>query len=336
MNSHLNGIDYFLPSAVLTNAEIDAEFPDWKIDKVAAKTGILERRIADSEEFTSTLAVNAARRLFASKAIHPDVIEYLIVCTQTPDYFLPTTACLVQDELGLRTEIGAVDVNLGCSGYIYSLGLAKGLIESGQVANVLVITAETHSKLANPSDKSTRPIFGDAATATLVTGGAGSSQLSGFTYGTDGRGGPSLVIPNGGLRPGASYSPRSPVSVRGLETNGYDMYMDGMEIFNFTLRVVPDCVAQVLDRTGLALEEIDYFVFHQANGYLIEHLRKKLGIDKSKFAIEIADVGNTGSSTIPIALARASAGEKIRKGSKIMILGFGVGLSWGGAVIEWS
>lgn len=336
MSSRLSGIDYYLPSMVLTNAEIDEEFPDWKIDKVAAKTGIMTRHVAATEEFTSSLAVNAALRLFASQGIDPKSVDYLILCTQTPDFFLPTTACLVQNELGLRTEIGAVDVNLGCSGYIYSLGMAKGLIESDQVKNVLVITAETHSKLANPTDKSTRPIFGDAATATFVEGDAPSSRLTGFTYGSDGLGGPSWVIPNGGLRPGGPYSPRSPAATRGLETNGYDMYMDGMEIFNFTLRVVPDCVAQILDRTGSTLEGIDYFVFHQANGSLIEHLRKKLGIDKSKFAVEVADVGNTGSSTIPIALARASAENKIRKGSRVMILGFGVGLSWGGAVIEWS
>ncbi|TFD57537.1 3-oxoacyl-ACP synthase III family protein [Cryobacterium sp. Hh38] len=336
MSAHLRGIEYYLPSKVVTNAEIDAEFPDWKIDRVAAKTGIMTRHVAGPEEFTSTLAVNAARNLFTSQGVDPKSIDYLILCTQTPDFFLPTTACLVQDSLGLRTEIGAVDVNLGCSGYIYSLGMAKGLIESNQVKNALVITAETHSKLANPTDKSTRPIFGDAATATLVGGDMPSSRLTGFTYGSDGLGGPSLVIPNGSLRRGDQYSPRSNAATRGLETNGYDMYMDGMEIFNFTLRVVPDCVAQILDRTGLTLDQIDYFVFHQANGYLIEHLRKKLGIDESKFAVELSDVGNTGSSTIPIALARAQSEGKIREGSRIMILGFGVGLSWGGAVIEWS
>ncbi len=296
----------------------------------------MTRHVAGTEEFTSSLAVKAALQLFASQSIDPKSIDYLILCTQSPDFFLPSTACLVQDELGLRTEIGAVDVNLGCSGYIYSLGMAKGLIESNQVKNVLVITAETHSKLANPNDKSTRPIFGDAAAATLIEGTAVSTRLTGFTYGSDGLGGPSLVIPNGSLRAGGSYSPRSSPTARGLETNGYDMYMDGLEIFNFTLRVVPDCVAQILDRTALTLDEIDYFVFHQANGYLIEHLRKKLGIDKSKFAVEIADLGNTGSSSIPIALARASGENKIRKGSKVMILGFGVGLSWGGAVLEWS
>jgi 3-oxoacyl-[acyl-carrier-protein] synthase-3 len=262
-------------------------------------------------------------------------VDYLIVCTQSPDFFMPTTACLVQDALGIPTDSGALDVRLGCSGYVYSLGLAKGLIETGQARSVLVITAETHTKLANPADKSTRPIFGDGAAATLVVD-HDTGSLHSFVYGTDGSGGKHLVVPNGGMRRASdSYSPRSSPQDRGLNSNGYDMYMDGAEIFNFTLRVVPGCVDEILAKANLNFDEVDLFVFHQANRFLIEHLRKKLGIPAEKFVHALENYGNTGSSTIPIALADAESAGQLRPGMKVLIVGFGVGLSWGGAILEW-
>ena len=235
----------------------------------------------------------------------------------------------------MRLDVGAVDITLGCSGFVYALGLAKGLIESGQVRNVLVITAETHSKFANPNDKATRPIFGDGAAATLVVGDPIHDGLTGFTLRTDGSGGPGLVVPKGGLRSGDDFSPSSSIALRGLESNGYDMYMDGLEIFNFTIRVVPDCVQDVLKKTGLRKTDVDLFIFHQANGYLIEHLRKKLDIPEEKFMVALADYGNTGSSTIPIALADALDAGRVRSGDKVMLVGFGVGLSWGGVLVTW-
>ena len=335
MKARIAAMDYALPQMVLTNEQLAHDHPDWKVEKLSAKIGINTRRVAAEDEYTSGLAVRAASKLFYSHEIDATDIDYLILCTQSPDYFLPTTACIVQAQIGMRLDVGALDITLGCSGFIYALGLAKGLIESGQVRNVLVITAETHSKFANPDDKSTRPIFGDGATATLVVADPIHDGLKGLTLGTDGGGGMGLVVPNGGLRNAEAFSPNSSVEARGLQSNGYDMYMDGLAIFNFTIRVVPGCVDEVLRKADLTRSDVDLFVFHQANGYLIEHLRKKLEIPAEKFVVSMEDYGNTGSSTIPIALTDAVAAGRVNKGDKIMLVGFGVGLSWGGVLVTW-
>lgn len=334
-NARIAGVDYWLPAGEFTNEDINRLFPQWTVDKIAKKTGISTRHIAAEDEYTSTLAVNAAKRLFQKYNIDPSNIEFIVLCTQTPDFYMPTTAALIQDLLSIPTTSGALDVNLGCSGYIYGLGLAKGLIESGQVSNVLVITADTYSKLLNPEDKSVRTIFGDGASATLVKGDATISSINAITYGTDGSGGEYLMVPRGGLRPGTDILPASMPEQRGLDSNGFDLYMNGPEIFNFTLRVIPDTIESVLYKADLSIQEVDLFVFHQANSYILEHLRKKLEIPSSKFFVYIKDCGNTVSSSIPIALSEAEASGELRRGMKVLLLGFGVGLSWGGLVLTW-
>lgn len=335
MRARIQAVDYYLPEGKLSNEDLSREFPEWTVDKIASKTGILNRSIAGENEYSSDLATAAAKRLFAQHGIGPATVEYLIVCTQSPDYYLPTTATLVQDRLGLSTQIGAADVTLGCSGYVYALGLAKGLIESGQVSNVLVVTADTYSKFINPRDKSVRTIFGDGASASFVVGTDGPEALYAFTYGTDGSGGKNLIVPSGGLRPGADIAPKSSVDSRKLAPSGYDLFMDGPEIFNFTLAVVPQSVDAVLAKARLSLDDVDLFVFHQANRFMLEHLRKKLGIEPERFFISLENSGNTVSSTIPIALTEAVRQGVLTEGMKVMLLGFGVGLSWGGVLVNW-
>lgn len=335
MSARISAIEYHLPAAVLDNEALSAEFPEWSVEKISAKTGIDRRHIADADEFSSDLAVAAGRKLLDTRGIDPAAIDYLIVCTQSPDYYLPSTACVVQDALGLPTSIGATDITLGCSGYVYALGLAKGLIESGQVANVLVITADTYSKFINPADKSVRTIFGDGAAATLVTGDGDADAMTAFTYGTDGAGAKSLIVPHGGLRDGVALQPKADTGARAMEPSGHDLYMDGPDIFNFTLAVVPDSVEQILSKAGLAQDDVDLFVFHQANAFMLEHLRKKLKVPAEKFFVSLGESGNTVSSTIPIALADAERTGALRPGMKVMLLGFGVGLSWGGLVATW-
>ena len=335
MNARIVAVDYALPSSALTDETLAEQHPEWNVARLSKSTGIQNRWVAGPDEFSSDLAVKAALKLFARHSIDPMRIDYLILCTQTPDFPLPTTACIVQAQIGLRQDVGAVDITLGCSGYIYGLGLAKGLIESGQVQNVLIITVDTMSKLANANDKSTRPIFGDGAAATLVVGDSDHDGLTGFALRTDGSGGQHLVVPNGGLGDGNRFSAKSSPALRDLESNGFDLYMDGVEIFNFTLRVVPQCVADVLAGAGLEQDEIDLFVFHQANGFLIEHLRKRLGIPVEKFVVAMADYGNTSSSSIPIALVDAVEAGRVNSGDNVMLVGFGVGLSWGGVVVKW-
>lgn len=333
--ARISAIDYYLPETELTNEELSGQFPEWTVAKIAAKTGIQKRHVVGVNEFASDLAVKAAQKLFMNQAIVPEVIDFLILCTQSPDYFMPSTAAAVQHRLGLRQGIGATDMNLGCSGYVYALGLAKGLIESGLAGNVLVITTDTYSRYVNPGDKSVRTLFGDGASASLVTGVEDHEHLLAFTYGTDGSGANALIVPNGGLRSGGDIAPNASVETRGLESNGYDLYMDGPAIFNFTLDVVPSSVKSILRKANLALGDVDLFVFHQANAYMLEHLRKKLGIDPDRFFVSLAESGNTVSSTIPIALAEAERQGALTLGMKVMLLGFGVGLSWGGLIVEW-
>lgn len=335
MKARVSAVAYALPTGQLSNEQLVQEHPDWNVAKLSKSIGIRNRWVTGPEEFSSHLAVKAAQKLFELHSIDPASIDYLILCTQTPDFPLPTTACIVQPQIGLRNDAGALDITLGCSGYIYGLALAKGLIESGQVRNVLLITVDTVSKLANDQDKSTRPIFGDGAAATLVVGDENHDGLEGFVLRTDGSGGAHLVVPNGGLRRGDEFSPASAVSERELESNGFDLYMDGLEIFNFTLRVVPECVDDVLESAGLAKDDVDLFIFHQANGFLIEHLRKKLEIPVERFVVALEDYGNTSSASIPIALADAVADGRVVPGSRIMLVGFGVGLSWGGVLVTW-
>ncbi|MDQ7878765.1 ketoacyl-ACP synthase III [Microbacterium sp. QXD-8] len=335
MSARIAAVDYFLPPAVLTNEDLAAQFPEWSVEKIAAKTGIDRRHISGPDEFSSDLATAAGEALFANHGIDPHSIEYLIVCTQSPDYYLPSTACLVQERLGLPTTTGATDITLGCSGYIYALGLAKGLIESGQVSNVLVITADTYTKFINPEDKSVRTIFGDGAAATLVTDAGEATAITGITYGTNGAGAKSLIVPQGGLRPGEALQPKSDARARSLEPTGYDLYMDGPDIFNFTLEVVPASVDAILRKSSLTADDIDLYVFHQANAFMLEHLRKKLGVPSEKFFVALEGFGNTVSSTIPIALTEAVRQGALRDGMKVMLLGFGVGLSWGGLVVTW-
>ncbi|MCZ4300530.1 3-oxoacyl-ACP synthase III family protein [Microbacterium oxydans] len=335
MGARIAAVDYYLPETVLSNEDLSREFPEWSVEKISGKTGIDRRHIAGGDEFSSDLAISAARRLFAREGIDPQTIDYVILCTQSPDYYLPSTACIVQNALGIPTSAGATDITLGCSGYVYALGLAKGLIESGQASNVLVVTADTYTKFINPADKSVRTIFGDGAAATLVTADGLDSALTAFTYGTDGAGGKSLIVPNGGLRAGAALQPKADTATRELVESGYDLYMDGPDIFNFTLRVVPETVVEILAKAELEQDDIDLFVFHQANAFMLEHLRKKLKVSADRFFVSLAESGNTVSSTIPIALADAERQGKLVSGMRVMLLGFGVGLSWGGLVATW-
>jgi 3-oxoacyl-[acyl-carrier-protein] synthase-3 len=338
MHAQLTAIEYYLPENVLTTADLSAEFPEWSVEKIDSKTGIQERHIAAADECASDLAVKAAQKLFESGACAPADIDYLLLCTQSPDYFLPTTACLLQDRLGLPTTAGAIDFNLGCSGFVYGLGLAQGLIASSQAARVLLITAETYSKFIHPKDKSVRTIFGDAAAAVLLSAVNAETPLIGpFVYGTDGRGGENLMVKTGAAR--AARTPDSAVTVEDVSGNlrsADTLFMDGAEIFTFTLSAVPASVDALLKKSNHVLEEIDLFVFHQANKYMLDHLRKKLKVPPEKFCIAMAHCGNTVSSTIPIALKDAAEQGRLKPGSLVMLVGFGVGYSWGATLLRWA
>lgn len=333
----IRAIEYHLPDTVITSDRLAREFPEWSVQKIEEKTGISERHVVGTSECASDLAVEAAKKLFASGRCSPNSIDYLLLCTQSPDYFLPTTACLIQDRLKIPTKVGALDFNLGCSGFVYGLGLAQGLIETGQAESVLLLTAETYSKFIHPKDKSVRTLFGDAATATLIQAMESECRLLGpYQYGTDGSGGPNLIVPAGGMR--HPKGPSDAVALQDEEGNWRaeeNLHMNGPEIFNFTLRMVPKCVDDLLAKASAAVADIDYFVFHQANKFMLEHLRKRLKIPPENFPMEFRACGNTVSSTIPIVLAKMLEGGKLHSGQRLMLVGFGVGYSWGSMIVRW-
>lgn len=331
-SAFIRGISYYLPSQVLSNEMLTEEFPEWSVEKIAAKTGIKKRHIAAPNETAGDMAVLAGQQLMKEFDVSPETFDYLLLCTQSPDYFLPTTACSVHDHLGLKSSAGAVDFNLGCSGYVYGLGLAKGLIAAGIAENILFITSETYSKYLAPEDKTTRTIFGDAAAATWVST-EGDAKIGEMTVGTNGAGGKHLIVQSGSSR-NPTQRQENPLNQRVSTPETEYLTMNGVDVFNFTLETIPPMVQSLLTETNRTVDDIDLFVFHQANTFMLNTLRKLSGIPKDKMVISLEKVGNTVSSSIPIALRDLLDQNRIEPGMALMLAGFGVGLSWGGTVIE--
>lgn len=332
MKAYIKAISYYLPQTIVTNEDIVKDFPEWSVEKIASKIGIAQRHVAAGEETALDMAVKAAEKLFEQEEGTKEIIDYILFCTQSPDYILPTSACIIQERLGLSTDMGAIDFNLGCSGYVYGLSLAKGLICAGIAKNILLLTGETYNKHIHLRDKSNRTIFGDAATATLVSD-SGIAEIGNFSLGTDGKGAENLIIRTYGAR-----NPQKTNKIK-IDENGNPqsddyLYMNGSEIFTFTLDRVPPLISTTLAKNLLKQNDIDMFVFHQANKYMLNFLRKKLKIEETRFYYYLSEVGNTVSNTIPIALYHALADGSILSGQKVLIAGFGVGYSWGGTVLK--
>ena len=330
MKSYIKALAYYLPETIVSNEDLIAEFPEWTVDKIADKVGVNNRHVAGNETISS-MALKAAEKLFNDNPeINRTDVDFILVCTQSPDYFLPSTACIVQDKLGIPKTCGAFDFNLGCSGYEYGLATAKGFIVAGIAKNILLITAEAYNKHIHPRDKGNRTIFGDAATATLIST-EGFAEIGDFVLGTDGSGAENLIVKTGGMA-----FPQTANDLQ-FDENGNPhssdyLYMNGAEIFNFTLRVVPKMVRQTLEKNNVSDENVTLYVFHQANSFMLSHLRKKLKISEDKFFINMAEIGNTVSSTIPIALKDAQEAGLLN--GNILIAGFGVGLSWGACILK--
>ena len=329
MKAYIKDIAYYLPAQVLTNEQIATEFPEWSAEKVANKVGITERHIAAPDETATDMAYRAAERLFA-QGVDRASIDFVLLCTQSGDYFLPSSACILQDRLGLSKNCGALDFNLGCSGYEYGLAIAKGLIIAGISKNILLLTSETYTKYLHPQDKGNRTIFGDGASATLVST-EGFAEIGEVVLGTDGSGAENLIVRSLGARHKEQLHDLRINEEEGL-VSGDHLYMHGGNVFNFTADVVPPMVEELLKKSELTQEEIDLWVFHQANKYMINYLRKLLDIDKERFYIYMEHVGNTVSSTIPIALVEARKENKLH--GNVLLAGFGVGLSWGGVMLN--
>ncbi len=330
MNAYIKNIGYYLPPTVLTNEQLVEEFPEWTVEKIASKIGVNQRHVTTKDETALDLAEQAALKLFTEQGVAREDIDFVLLCTQSPDYFLPSSACILQKRLGLSTQCGAFDFNLGCSGYVYGLSIAKGLIAGGIAKNVLLCTAETYTKHLHPRDKGNRTIFGDAATATLVSTD-GFAEIGNFSLGTDGTGAENLIVKTGGLRTPEAVNDLTFDESGNPQSSDY-LYMNGGSIFNFTADAVPPLVNDVLAKNNLQESDINLYVFHQANKYMINYLRKLLDIDKDRFFVFMSETGNTVSSTIPIALCEAKKQDVLH--GNILLAGFGVGYSWGGVMIN--
>ena len=328
----IKGLSYYLPERVVTNEELVKDFPEWSVEKVAAKVGVNSRHVAGMTETAGDLAERAAHNLFEEYSISPNCIDFILLCTQSPDYFLPSTACILQDRLGIPSSAGALDFNLGCSGCIYGLALAKGLIASGTAHNVLLLTAETYNKYIHPADKGNRSIFGDGAAACLVSE-EGFAEIGDFVIGTDGSKYGALILKSGASRQREATGFFTEDVEGHIKRDDY-LYMDGGAIFNFTLDIVPSLMEQILVKNGLSKDEVDYFVFHQANKFMLDTLRKVCAIPKNQFYNDLSTTGNTVSSTVMIGLKDSICNASITSGMNVMITGFGVGLSWGGTILK--
>jgi 3-oxoacyl-[acyl-carrier-protein] synthase-3 len=331
MGSVITGIEYVYPERKVTNKELAIEFPDYDFSKFEDKVGVKNRYWVSKNETALDLAKKACDKLFEKHS--KDDVDYILYCTQSPEYFLPTTACILQDYLKISKNVGALDFNLGCSGFVYGLSLAKGLINSGQAKKVLLVTAETYSKYIHPKDRSNKAIFGDAAAATLIAFD-NIEYFGDFLFGTDGSGYDKLIVKNG--------CSRTPFDINANEisygTNNIytenNLYMNGPEVFNFSNEVIPSFTKEVLEKNKIEIDKVNQFIFHQANSFMLNFMRKRLKIESNKFFIDLEDGGNTVSCTIPIALKKYALKMEHNITETVAIIGFGVGLSWAGGLVK--
>lgn len=324
--AELGPIAVHLPERIETNDELKSQYPSWNLDLIAEKTGIRQRHIAAERETASDLGVAAAEKLFAENEVDRSSIDFLMLCTQTPDYPLPTTSCLIQDRLGLSTRCGALDFNLGCSGYVYGLAMADGLIQSGAAKRILLITAETYTKYIDGDDRSLRTIFGDGAAATLIES-SDHPTLTGFQFGSDGSGGDMLLVGEGGAR-----CPEDAIAPRHRKRWKSRLYMDGPSLINFTVEAIPRLVDEILESNDLSDGDVGQYLMHQATWKMLDQLRHRMGVDPERLPIDMSDIGNTVSCTLPILIDRLRRRGDLACGKANLLVGFGVGLSWAGCL----
>jgi len=328
MGVEITNIEYVTASKKRTNSFFKEKFPDYNYDKFEKTVGIKKRFVCNKNEDTLSLAEKSANKLFQKSKFDREEIDFLIMCTQSPTYLIPTNSCILQDRLGLRKTIGSFDYNLGCSGYIYGLSMAKALIETEQVKNVLLITSETYNKYINENDLINQLIFSDSSSATLVQKSS-NNCIDKFVFGTDGHDYDKLIVKNNFFN--KEINPEEKYHSKNRYTNN-NLFMDGPKIFSFTINKIPSLLEEIVKLNNTTLEKIDLFVLHQANKFLLNSIRKLSSISEEKFLIDLENIGNTVSSSIPIALKNFKNEQD--KTLEIILCGFGVGLSWAGCKIK--
>ena len=332
--AYIASVDYYLPAHVISNAELAEKHPQWQMDQVVLRSGVKNRHWAKTSETALDLAEVACKKLAARTGFDLNNASAILFCTQSPDHIMPPNACLLQSRLGLPNTIAAFDYTLACSGFIYGLYLAKALVQSGAAEHVLLVTAETYSKWLHPDDRGPATLFGDGAAATLVS--VGESAIGSFLLGTDGDSASCFMIPAGGARLPRSAETAQPFkdhndNIRSAE----HLYMNGIAVLDFVKEKIPVLVKGLLEQEKLTIRDLDLVVFHQASQVTLDYLYGSLHIPKEKRFFNISDIGNTVSASIPIGLRVAELQGKLKPGMRVMLVGFGVGMSWGGCILTW-
>jgi 3-oxoacyl-[acyl-carrier-protein] synthase-3 len=333
----IEAIEYALPERRVSNDDLARAHPDWDMEALAHHTGVLERRICAPDETAVDLGVTAAEGLLERTGTVPLSIGALVVCSQSPDHLITPNSCILQHRLDLPTGIPAFDFNHACSGYVYGLFLAKSLIQSGAADPVLFVTADSYSRFVYPGDRSTVTLFGDGATATLIRGADdGDAGIGEFVLGTDGGGAATFMIEAGGARVPSSEETGQPFVDRGGSVTTRDhVRMDGLKVLAFARKRVPSAVRELLAKTNLTMDDLDLVVLHQASAISLDYLEKWLDVPEEKRFRNVSQVGNTISSSIPIALRDAERAGRLKPGMRVLLVGYGAGLSWGACVVDW-
>lgn len=316
------GIATCVPARRFDNLRETTEFSPEEVRKVVAMAGVSARHIADESTCSSDLCLVAAKELLGVLGWDPGTVDALVMVTQTPDYFLPSTSCVLHERLGLSDRCAAFDVGLGCSGYPYGLWLCTALLQAGGVRRCLLLHGETPSRFAARADRSVSLLFGDAGSATALVPCEEPSMPWSFVLETDGSGYRDLIIEGGGFRN------------RNCIPEQHFVRMNGANIFNFTIMRVPPVVEATLQLAGLGSEEVDYYIFHQSNRFIMKHLVSKMRLPPEKVPIILDEYGNAGGPSIPLAITKGGLTRVPDRRLRLMLVGYGVGLSWGSALID--
>lgn len=332
---NLEAVAYALPDRVLTNDELAASYPEWGFERLEGRTGVRARHIVEGNETALDLAFKACEALFANEDLVPGDMDALVFCTETPDHVIPHNSALLHGRLDLPTSVLSFDINLGCSGFPYGLEIARSLIAGGTANKVLFVTADTYSRLINPGDRATRVLFGDGAAVTVLGKCAPGHGIIDVTLATAGKQYRRFMVPAGGSRTPRSESTSISESDRsGNIRSPEDIKMDGLGVLSYFNSVIPPSVTDLLQRNNLEISDIDAFVFHQASAAALDSLQKALKIPDEKFIREMIDTGNLVSASIPVTLKLAMGKGRIKRGDLVVFCGFGVGLSWGSALVK--
>lgn len=335
MEAEIRAIAAAVPDHVVTNDELEREHPEWNLELIAHRMGVVRRHIAQQDETALDLGRRACLRLFEEHSELPSQVDALIFCTQSADYILPPNATVLHGILDLPEHVAAFDLNLACSGFIYGLSLANSMIRSGSAQNVLLVAGDTYSKYINPKDRSARVLFGDGAAATWVARRDAGMRICDVACGTAGRDYQMFIIPAGGCRRPRSDETRAEFTDKsGNVRCAENIHMAGRDLLQFMASKIPRHVEGFLRRNKIQPSEVDLYVFHQASAVVLDTLQQALGLAPDRVFTNLRDVGNTVSASIPIAILGAQAASRVTRGDRVLLCGFGVGLSWGSALVE--